>query len=76
MSENLERIVGEALEDVFPYLARPGEVREIVESLVRETESMEEFVRSLKRKIEESREQTIRTDLRILMNRVQNIEQV
>lgn len=71
MREDLVRRVREALEDVFPYLAMPGKVGEIVEELVKSAGEMGELVRALEIKAGEAEERELKTDITILLNRIE-----
>lgn len=73
MKADVARKVMEALEDALPYLARPGELREIVEELTRRADTAGKLAELLEKMAGEVKDQQMATDLRIVVDKIYDI---
>jgi hypothetical protein len=70
MREDQAKIVWACFEEALPYLTSPCSIREILEELVKGAEGVEKLLVALDERINRAGEQTLRTDLTILRDRI------
>lgn len=68
MREDDARLVRGSLSSVTPYIAYPQELRELIESELKTSESINTFVENVRRTVSERVDVTRKTDGQIFLN--------
>ena len=68
MREDDARLVRDSLSSVAPYIAYPQELKKLIESELKNSESIDVFIENVRRKVSGYTDVTMKTDAQIFLN--------
>lgn len=68
MHEEDARFVRDSLSSVAPYITHPQELKELVESELKNSEGIDAFIENVRQKVSGSADVTRKTDVQIFLN--------
>lgn len=68
MREDDARLVRDSLSSVAPYIAHSQELKELIESELKNSESIDVFIENVRRKVSAHTDVTMKTDAQIFLN--------